>query len=173
MSGPRADFVCFRCEEKEAGSGGPFRDLPLSKPICPNCGARKWMQRQWSGYSPMVSTNGDRQKFKIADANVEGQMLAHENARREAHASEMHARRAESVVPGIDMRVRAIQPSQVGNVVRPFGGAMATSTGKAELSLERGAMVERATDGAAATLAGARRLRDPDPGDTRQKAMSA
>lgn len=53
---PVADFVCFRCEEREPGSGGPFLNLPLPKPACPNCRARRWMQRQWSGYSVTVGT---------------------------------------------------------------------------------------------------------------------
>lgn len=169
MSGPRADYVCFRCEDKEPGTGGPFRDLPIAKPRCPNCGARKWMERQWSGYSPMISTGGAMQRYKAADATVETQMLMHENSRRAAHEAEIHARRAEPVVPGIDMRVRAIQPSQISAAVVPFGGRGAgTPLGKSTPAAAPGPLVGRTAEGNAKVLATTRVISDPDPGATRQ-----
>lgn len=67
---PKADFVCFRCEENEPGSGGPFLNLPLPKPACPNCRARRWMQRQWSGYSVTVGVRSHGEAVRMTREDV-------------------------------------------------------------------------------------------------------
>jgi DNA-directed RNA polymerase subunit RPC12/RpoP len=55
--GPRADYVCTRCEEKgHVSSDEPWRDLPVKDARCPKCGAKKFMQRMWSGRAPGVGT---------------------------------------------------------------------------------------------------------------------
>ena len=81
MPGPRADFVCFRCEEAEPGSGGPFRDLPISpKPSCPRCRARRWMTRQWSGYAQAVTTGMVQRAENLVGPITDG----HRNSQRRA-----------------------------------------------------------------------------------------
>lgn len=174
VSGPRADFVCFRCEENEPGSGGPFRDLPLTpKPACPRCRARRWMERQWSGYSPMISTNGDMQKFQAADRNVEAAMLAHDALKGSRLRAQKEAINAESVVPGINMRVRAIstQPGRIAAEVGGFGasvGGVAAGGSKPVPMQDPGG--ERMVHGAAKIMDFGRRnsILDPHPQATRE-----
>lgn len=61
IPGPRADYVCTRCETKGACSAEqPWRDLPVSAARCPNCGAKKYMQRLYSGYTMHVSTDAGK-----------------------------------------------------------------------------------------------------------------
>lgn len=176
MSGPRADFVCFRCEEREAGSGGPFRDLPLTpKPSCPRCRARRWMQRQWSGYSPMISTNGDMQRFAAADRNVEGAMLAHDALKDSRLRAEKEAIRAEGVVPGINMRVRAIstQPGRIAAELGGFGASVGGVTSGAATPIPmQDPAGERMAYGAGRSMDFGKRnaILDPHPQATREAA---
>ena len=61
--GPRADYICTRCEEKGHCSADlPWRDLPVKDARCPRCGAKKFMQRLYN-VAPHVSTNGGYQKM--------------------------------------------------------------------------------------------------------------
>lgn len=67
---PRADYVCFRCEEREPGTGGPFLNLPITKPKCPVCGKSRWMQRQWSGYSIAIASRSAPENSRMSHEEI-------------------------------------------------------------------------------------------------------
>lgn len=51
QAGPRADFLCSRCEE--SGRMTEPVTLPIRAAHCPMCGAKRWLQRIWSGAGSM------------------------------------------------------------------------------------------------------------------------
>lgn len=177
--GPRADYVCTRCEESgQCSADQPWRDLPVKDARCPKCGAKKFMQRLYSGYSPMISTNGDRQKFKAADDNAEGVMLAHDALKDSRLRAEKEAIKAESVVPGINMRVRAIStdPRQMAQQLGGFGAHVGgVSTGKAQPAPMQDPTGERMAHGANKIIQFGRQnsILDPTPSVTREVAIKA
>ena len=173
VHGPRADYFCERdtCVG-ESSPEKPWRDLPIKKPKCPACGASRWMRRLYSGYSPKISVGGDRQKFKIADDRAEGAMLAFDAMKDQRLATEAHARAAESVVPGINMRVRGVpsNPQSIAAELGGFGGRVGSVPGGGAVPVPLSGAAERTIAGAKKILNyGKRRsILDPNPQETAQ-----
>lgn len=169
-AGPRAFFLCEACHAK--GKMPEPVELLTAAKHCPLCGKVKSLSRMWSGYSPMIATNGNLQKFRAADATVEATMLQADARKDAALRAEQHARRAESVVPGIDMRVRAIstEPARMAKELGGFGAVMGgVARGKAEVvGVDPSSAMSQTQRGAQKILSYGRRnaIHDPNPQET-------
>lgn len=77
IPGPRHDYICTRCEEKGLCSPeAPWRDLPARAARCPQCGAKKFMQIIYGGYTMRVSGTGLTPTHLGSEANGQHVMQA-------------------------------------------------------------------------------------------------